>query len=86
MRMKQMWGFISLGLGAISLTALVVGWMSDFEPQTWVVVVIALAGLLSGLNALAKRGNRFVAWTGVVFSSLALVATSIAFGIGHGLR
>ena len=84
--MKNLWGFISLSLGVISLTAFAVGLLSNFEPPAWVVAGIALAGLLSGLNALAKRMNRFTVWTGEVFSSLALVATSIAYGIGHGLR
>jgi len=84
--MKNLWGFISLALGMISLTAFVGGLSSNFDPPAWVVAVIALAGLLSGLNALVKRMNRFTAWTGVVFSSLTLVATSIVYGIGYGLR
>lgn len=83
--MKNLWGFISLALGMICIVAFVVGLLSNFEPPAWVVAGIALAGLLSGLNAMANQANRLAAWTGVVCSSFALVATSIAYGIGHGL-
>jgi hypothetical protein len=76
----------SLFLGLLSLTALVIRLLTNLEPSVWLVMVLTLAGLFTGINAVTKQVYRFVAWIGVTSSSVALVTMSIVYGIGHGLR
>ncbi|XUX01354.1 MAG: hypothetical protein TUN42_05045 [Dehalogenimonas sp.] len=78
-------GILSISLGAISLITLAIGLFTGTRLLAIVTTTPALAGLVSGLAAQAKRQNHLMAWTGIISSSIALLAGATVYGIGHGL-
>ena len=78
-------GIASLVIGILSLAGLFLAFLPGLGFLHWLTVVLAVAGLFSGLTGLARQKNRAAAIIGIICCSLAAVAGVVILGIGCGI-